>query len=320
LEHALVAFLARRLAQAMVTLFVVSLVVFTIMRITPGDPAQAMLGNTPSAGPEVLQAVRHEMGLDKPAHVQYLQWLGDLLRGDFGHSYISQAPVGDLLARRLPASFELALASMLIALLISIPAGVLSAVKRGTWIDHLTTTFVTAGIAMPGFWLAMLVVLLFAVTLRWLPPSGFVPFGEDPLENLRLLVLPAGTLAILVAAPTMRFLRSGMLSVLSEDYVRTARSKGLVERAVIYRHAFRNALMPTVTWIGIQFAGLIGGSVMVEWVFGWPGVGWFAVKAVLSRDYIVVQSTVVTIAAIFVLVNLLVDLLYALLDPRVRLS
>jgi peptide/nickel transport system permease protein len=320
MEHAVAAFLARRLAQAVVTLFVVSLVVFTIMRITPGDPAQAMLGNTPNAGPEVLQAVRHEMGLDKPAHVQYLHWLGDLLRGDFGHSYISQASVGDLLARRLPASFELALASMLIALLISIPAGVLSAVKRGTWIDHLTTTFVTAGIAMPGFWLAMLVVLLFAVTLRWLPPSGFVPFGEDPLENLRLLVLPAGTLAILVAAPTMRFLRSSMLSVLSDDYVRTARSKGLVERVVIYRHAFRNALMPTVTWIGIQFAGLIGGSVMVEWVFGWPGVGWFAVKAVLSRDYIVVQSTVVTIAAIFVLVNLLVDLLYALLDPRVRLS
>jgi peptide/nickel transport system permease protein len=268
----------------------------------------------------MLAAVRAEMGLDQPLHRQYLSWLGDLVRGDFGHSYISQASVGSLLARRLPASLELALAATVLALLVSVPAGVLSAVKRGSWIDSLTTTFVTAGIAMPGFWLAMLIVLLFAVTLRWLPPSGYVSFRDDPAENLRLLILPATTLAILVAAPTMRFLRSSMLSVLGEDYVRTARSKGLLERAVIYRHALRNALIPAVTWIGLQFASLVGGSVMIEWVFGWPGIGWFAVKAVLSRDYVVVQSTVVTIAAIFVLVNLIVDLVYAALDPRVRLA
>jgi peptide/nickel transport system permease protein len=220
----------------------------------------------------------------------------------------------------LPASLELALAATLLALAISIPAGILSALRRGSWIDHLTTTFVTAGIAMPGFWLAMLIVLIFAVHLNWLPPSGYVSFDEDPAENLRLLILPASTLAILVAAPTMRFLRSSMLNVLSEDYVRTARAKGLVERTVVYRHALRNALIPTVTWIGLQFAYLVGGSVMIEWVFGWPGIGWFALKAVLSRDYVVVQSTVITIAAIFVLVNLAVDLLYAVLDPRVRLS
>jgi peptide/nickel transport system permease protein len=313
-------FVARRLLEAILTLVVVSLVVFAIMRLTPGDPAQSMLGNMPNVTPEMLASVRHEMGLDRPLHRQYLGWLGDLVRGDFGHSYISQASVGQLLARRLPASFELALAATLLALLVSVPAGVLSAVRRGSWIDSVTTTFVTAGIAMPGFWLAMIIVLVFAVTLQWLPPSGYVPLAEDPGGNLRLLILPAGTLAILVAAPTMRFLRSSMLAVLGEDYVRTARAKGLMEQGVIYRHALRNALIPAVTWMGLQFAYLVGGSVMIEWVFGWPGVGWFAVKAVLSRDYVVVQSTVVTIAAIFVLVNLAVDLLYAALDPRVRLS
>ncbi|HEY7036009.1 MAG TPA: ABC transporter permease [Thermomicrobiales bacterium] len=314
------AYVARRLAQALLTLFLVSLVVFAIMRATPGDPAQSMLGNVYGVTPELLASVRHEMGLDKSLPNQYLMWLADLARGDFGHSYISQASVGTLLARRLPASLELALAATLLALAISVPAGVLSALRRGSWIDHLTTTFVTAGIAMPGFWLAMLIVLVFAVHLKWLPPSGYVSFAEDPVENLRLLILPASTLAILVAAPTMRFLRSSMLNVLSEDYVRTARAKGLIERTVVYRHALRNALIPTVTWIGLQFAYLVGGSVMIEWVFGWPGIGWFALKAVLSRDYVVVQSTVVTIAAIFVLVNLIVDLLYAVLDPRVRLN
>jgi peptide/nickel transport system permease protein len=316
----LASYVARRLLQAILTLLLVSLIVFAIMRATPGDPAQSMLGNVGGITPELLDAVRHEMGLDKPLHIQYLTWLGDLAQGDFGHSYISQASVGTLLARRLPASLELALAATLLALAISIPAGILSALRRGSWIDHLTTTFVTAGIAMPGFWLAMLIVLIFAVHLNWLPPSGYVSFDEDPAENLRLLILPASTLAILVAAPTMRFLRSSMLNVLSEDYVRTARAKGLVERTVVYRHALRNALIPTVTWIGLQFAYLVGGSVMIEWVFGWPGIGWFALKAVLSRDYVVVQSTVITIAAIFVLVNLAVDLLYAVLDPRVRLS
>jgi peptide/nickel transport system permease protein len=316
----LASYLARRLLQAILTLFLVSLVVFAIMRMTPGDPAQSMLGNVYGVTPELLQGVRHEMGLDKPLYQQYLGWLADLARGDFGHSYISQAAVGQLLARRLPASLELALAATILALLVSIPAGILSAVRRGSWIDHATTTFVTAGIAMPGFWLAMLIVLVFAVHLDLLPPSGYVAFTEDPVENLRLLILPASTLAILVAAPTMRFLRSSMLAVLGEDYVRTGRAKGLTEREVIYRHALRNALIPTVTWIGLQFAYLVGGSVMIEWVFGWPGIGWFALKAVLSRDYIVVQSTVVTIAAIFVAVNLVVDLLYAALDPRVRLS
>ncbi len=311
-------FILSRAAQAVVTLFVVSLVVFGVMKMTPGDPAQAMLGNVSGVTPEMIAAIHAELGLDQPIPRQYLSWLSDLLRGDLGHSYISQASVSSLLARRIPASIELAAAAMTLALLVAIPAGVLSAVKRGTWVDSAITTFVTAGIAVPGFWLAMMVVMIFAVRLRWLPPSGYVSFQDDPIQNLRLLILPASTLAILVAAPTMRFLRSSMLNVLAEDYVRSARAKGLSERLVIFRHALRNALIPTVTWIGLQFAYLISGSIMIEWVFGWPGVGWFAVKAVLSRDYIVVQSTVVTVAAIFILINLLVDMLYAVLDPRVR--
>jgi peptide/nickel transport system permease protein len=311
-------YVIRRLLQAVPTLLFVSIIVFTIMRLTPGDPAQAVLGGQAGVSQELVESVRREMGLDKPAYVQYLVWLGNLLRGDLGQSYISRARVADLIAQRLPASLELALAAIVLALLIAVPAGILAAVHRGSWIDHIATTFVTAGVAMPGFWLAMLIVLLFAVFLQLLPPSGYVPFDKDPVGNLRLLALPALTLAILLAAPTMRFLRSSMLDVLGEDYLRAARAKGLSERLVIYRHALKNALIPTVTWVGLQFAYLIGGSIMVEWVFGWPGVGWMALRAVLSRDYIVVQGTVLLIAAIFVLVNLAVDLLYAFLDPRVR--
>ena len=314
----MIAYILHRLAQAPLTLFFVSVVIFLIMWLTPGDPAQAMLGNVYGATPETIAAVRKEIGLDKPLPVQYAQWLGGLAHGDFGQSYISHATVRSLIVKRFPATLELAFMSSLLALLIAIPAGVLSAVRRGTWVDHLVTTFVTAGIALPGFFLAILMILFFSVVLKWVPSSGYVPIQENVRENLHLVLLPATTLAILVAAPTMRFVRSGMLDVLNQDYVRTARAKGLIERIVIGRHALGNALIPTVTWVGLQFAYLIGGSVMVEWVFGWPGLGWLTVRAVLSRDYLVVQSTVVTVAMIFILVNLAVDILYAVIDPRVR--
>lgn len=312
------AYVARRLLQAIVTLVIVSLVVFAIMRATPGDPAQAMVGNVSGVTPELLSTIRHEMGLDRPLHIQYLTWLADLVRGDFGHSYISQASVGKLLARRLPASLELALAATLLALAISIPAGILSALRRGSWLDHLTTTFVTAGIAMPGFWLAMLIVLVFAVRLKLLPPSGYVSFGEDPRENLRLLILPASTLTILVAAPTMRFLRSSMLNVLGEDYVRTARAKGLRERAVVMRHAFRNAAIPLVTLMALDLPYIFSGALFTEVIFAWPGMGRLFFTAAERRDYPLLMAIVMITATLIVLSNLLADVLYAVLDPRIR--
>jgi peptide/nickel transport system permease protein len=311
-------FIARRLAQTVPTLLFVSAIVFAIMRATPGDPALFMLGGQAGVTQGMLQQVRHEIGLDQPVPLQYLQWLWRFAHGDLGRSYISHASVQSLIARRIPASVELAIAASMVAFLVAIPTGILSAVHRATWIDHLATTFVTAGIAMPGFWLATLLVLLFAVELRLLPPSGYVPLPGHVGENLRLLALPTATLAILIAAPTMRFLRSSMLDILGEDYLRTARAKGLTQRGVVYGHALRNALIPTVNWIGLQFAYLVGGSVTVEWVFGWPGVGWLAVQSVLSRDYLVVQGTVVLVAMIFILVNLGIDVLVAFLDPRIR--
>ena len=314
------AYIIRRLLQAIPTLFFVSIIIFGIMRLTPGDPARALLGNQYGITPEMVETVREEMGLNRPLYVQYLSWLTGILQGDFGRSYINRTDVSTLIQMRLPASIQLAVAAISFALVVAIPAGIISAVKRGSWIDHLVTTFVTAGLAMPGFWLAMLVVLLFAVALGWLPPSGYVAFDRDPQANLRLLILPSITLAILIASPTMRFLRSSMLDVLGEDFIRVARAKGLVEQAVIFRHALRNALIPTVTWVGLEFATIGGNSVMVEWVFGWPGIGFLTVQSVMTRDYLAVQGTVMVVAAIFVMVNLAVDLLYVYLDPRVRLS
>jgi peptide/nickel transport system permease protein len=312
------AYLIRRLLQLVLVLFFVTLTVFTILRLSPGDPVMTMVGSLPDVTPEMIEAARRSLGLDQPIYLQYASWLGNLLRGDMGRSYINKTEVAAVIAARLPASLELAAAAFMLALVIAVPSGILAAVYRRTWIDHLATAFVTIGIAIPGFWLAIMLVLLFSVVLGWLPSSGHVPFMADPLKNLQLLILPSLTMAILLAAPTMRFLRSSMLDVLGEDYVRTARAKGLNERSVVARHALRNALIPTVTWVGLQFAGLIGGGVVVEWVFGWPGLGWLTVHAITSRDYFVVQGTVLVVATVFVVVNLVVDLLYVALDPRVR--
>jgi peptide/nickel transport system permease protein len=313
-------YILRRLVQAVPVLFVVSVVVFLVMRLSPGDPAAQMYGAQPGVTRETIEAARREMGLDQPLVQQYLSWLGNFLRGDMGRSYINHLPVNAIIAQKLPASLQLAASALLIALLIAIPSGVVAAVKRGTRVDALLSALMAMGIAIPGFWLGILMVLVFAVWLGWLPPSGHAPLTQNPGQNLRFLVLPATTMAILLAAPIMRFLRSSMLDVLGEDYIRTARAKGLAATGVVLRHALRNAIMPTITVVGLQFAGLIGGAIMVEWVFGWPGVGWLVVNAIFSRDYMLVQSTLMVVAATFVLVNLLVDVLYAVIDPRVRYS
>lgn len=311
-------YIIRRVLQAIPVLWVVVIIVFLLLRLSPGDPATAMLGNIPGVTKEIIDQVRSELGVDKPLVVQYVNWQIDLFRGDFGQSYYNKVPVTTLIAQRLPKSMELAVVALAIALPFSLGAGILAAVKRGTWIDHAATAFVTAGIAIPGFWLAIMLVLLFSVHLKWLPSSGYVSFFDDPVGHIRILILPALTLAILVAAPSMRFLRSSMIEVLNEDYIRTARAKGLAQRIVVNRHAVKNALIPTVTFVGLQFASLLAGTILIEWVFGWTGIGWLIVNAIHSQDYLVVQGGVIVMAFFFVAVNLGVDILYAVLDPRIR--
>ena len=311
-------YIIRRVLQAIPVLWVVVIIVFLLLRLSPGDPATAMLGNIPGVTKEIIDQVRSELGVDKPLVVQYVNWQIDLFKGDFGQSYYNKVPVTTLIAQRLPKSMELAVVALAIALPFSLGAGILAAVKRGTWIDHAATAFVTAGIAIPGFWLAIMLVLLFSVHLKWLPSSGYVSFFDDPVGHIRILILPAVTLAILVAAPSMRFLRSSMIEVLNEDYIRTARAKGLAQRIVVNRHAVKNALIPTVTFVGLQFASLLAGTILIEWVFGWTGIGWLIVNAIHSQDYLVVQGGVIVMAFFFVAVNLGVDILYAVLDPRIR--
>lgn len=311
-------YIIRRLLEAIPVLLFIAVALFAVLHLVPGDPVLAMFGGKAFVSQDMVEAKRHELGLDRPLYVQFFAWLGGILRGDLGYSYINHIPVATLLMRRLPASLELAVASLCLAILVALPGGVLSAVKQGSVIDHAVTAVVTAGIALPDFWLGIMIVFLFAVALGWLPSSGYVELWRDPIGNLRFLVLPALTMQIKLAAPTMRFLRSAMLDVLGQEYIQVARAKGLAEKTVIYRHALKNALIPAVTVVGLQFGAVIGGAVMVEWIFGWPGVGWQIVYSIQQRDYWVVLGGVLVVAVIFILANLVVDILYAALDPRIR--
>ena len=311
-------YIIRRLLQGLLVLFIASIIIFVSVRILPGDPIMTRMGATNVWSEEMAKELRHKYGLDKPMLVQYLNWMGGVFRGDFGVSFFNQFSVTELVQRKLPATLELTIVSVLASLIIALPLGVIAALKQNSWIDYIISGFVTIGMSLPGFWLGIMLMVIFAVRLRWLPSSGYTPFLEDPLENLQLLILPASTLAIIFAAPIMRFLRSGLLEVLRQDYVRTARSKGLVERAVIYRHALKNALIPTVTILGIIVGSLLGGVIVIEWVFTWPGIGWLVVDAIYKRDYSIVQTVTLLITVMVILVNLLVDVSYAFLDPRIR--
>jgi peptide/nickel transport system permease protein len=309
-------YLVERLAQLLLVLLFLSVIVFTIVRLIPGDPAAVMLGT--EATPAAMAEIRREMGLDAPIPVQYVKWLQNVLRGNFGTSWVSRQPALDLILGALPVTLQLVGAAFLVALLIAFPAGILAALRPRSWIDQGSTTFALLGISMPSFWLGIMLVLLFALQVRWFPPSGYLPFTADPLGALRATALPAVTLGVALAAPLTRFLRSGMLDVLALDYVRTARAKGLPERAVVARHALKNALLSVVTVLGLQLGALLGGSIVIEQVFGWPGLGRLSLAAIQQRDYGVVQGIVLFVATGFVLVNFLVDLVYLYLDPRIR--
>jgi peptide/nickel transport system permease protein len=309
-------YLVARLAQLFFVLLFLSILVFTIVRLIPGDPAAVMLGT--EATPAAVAEIRREMGLDAPIPVQYVRWVQHVLQGNFGTSWVSKKPALELIVGALPVTLQLVGAAFVVALLIAAPAGILAAIRPRSLIDQGSTAFALLGISMPSFWLGIMLVLLFALELRWLPPSGYLPLAADPWGALRATALPALTLGVALAAPLTRFLRSGMLDVLALDYVRTARAKGLPEGRVIARHALKNALLSVVTVLGLQLGALLGGSIVIEQVFAWPGIGRLSLAAIQQRDYGVVQGIVLFVATGFVLVNFLVDLVYLYLDPRIR--
>jgi peptide/nickel transport system permease protein len=309
-------FVLGRLLAIVPVLVLVTAGVFFLIHLTPGDPIDAMMAE--SADPGVKAALSRQLGLDQPIHVQYLRWMGGVLRGDLGRSIRNNQPVIEDVGRRIRPSVELALLAIVIALVVAFPLGILSAARRNTAVDGAGTTFALIGICMPNFLIALLLIFLFGVTLRWLPVSGYTDPLEDPINGLRSLTLPAITLGLALAAVITRTLRSSLLEALSEDYVRTARAKGLTERVVLSRHALKNGLIPVATVLGLQLGGLVGGAVITEYVFALPGVGRLVVDAVFARDYPLVQGVVLLIALAYIGTNLLVDLVYGLLDPRIR--
>jgi peptide/nickel transport system permease protein len=300
-------YLGRRLLQLVPTLLGVTVVVFLLIRVS-GDPTQLLLPET--ATPEDRALFRKQHGLDRSIAIQYVQYLGNLIRGDMGRSLIDGSPALGLVLQRLPATVELALAAMLIAVLVGIPVGILSAIRRGSVLDRLAMVGVLTGQSMATFWVGILLILVFAVQLRWFPVSG--------RDGPRHLVLPAVTLSLYMMPLLARMTRSSMLEVWKQDFVRTARAKGLRERTIILRHSLRAALIPVITVLGLQFGGALAGAIVTESVFAWPGVGTFVLDAIYKRDYPVVQAAVLVIATVYILTNLLVDLLYGVLDPRIR--
>jgi len=302
-------FLVQRTAISVVTLLVISLIVFTGVRMIPGDPARVMAGTDADAAG--LEEIREKYGLKDPVPVQYLRWVGLALRGDLGESIRTRASVTGTVAKKLPITIQLAAFAILIAVGIAIPAGVLAAVRRNTFWDLLASGVSLCGVSVPNFWLGIMLILFFSVRLGWLPASGFVPLWESPLANLQRMLMPAFVLGTALAAVLMRQIRNSMIEVLSADYIRTARAKGLPGRAVVFRHAIRNGLIPVVTILGLQMGALMGGAVVTEQIFVVPGFGRLIVEAVFTRDYPLVQGVV--------LINLLVDVSYSVLNPRIRI-
>jgi peptide/nickel transport system permease protein len=329
-------YIVRRLLIAVPILFGITLIVFLMLHTAGGDPAVIMLG--PRASDESLTALRHELKLDRSLPVQYLDFLGKAVQGDFGDSYRSRQPVSDEVFNRFPATIELAIAAMLIGTVIGIAAGVVAATRRNSIIDLTSTVGSLIGVSIPTFWLGIIMIVVFGVELKWLPISGRIDsrIGADPSvrfivfsslfhgdwailkDALKHLVLPAFTLAAWPAAIIARMTRSSLIEALHQDYIRTARAKGLTERAVIWKHAIRNALLPVVTVAGLEFGGLLAGAVVTEQVFSWPGIGKLTVDAITNRDYQIVQGVVILVGVIFIVINLLVDLVYAWLDPRIH--
>ncbi len=308
----------RRLLQIVPVLLLITFMVYALMLAIPGDPARALIGPGESLDDEQLEIIRKEYNLDKPVVVQYGIWLGKVLTGDLGRSTQYQRAVGPELAARAWVTLQFGVVAWVIAVLIALPAGILSAVYRGRAADYAATVLSIGGVAIPNFWFAIMAILLFGVILGWLPTQGYVSLFDDPVEGLRHMILPAFALGITSCALIMRQTRSAMLEVLAQDYVRTARAKGLHEGRVIGVHALRNALLPVVTVFGLQVGRIFAGAVVIETLFGIPGMGQFMVQAIFARDFMVVQGAVLIMALAVLSANLLTDLVYAWLDPRIR--
>ncbi|WP_396904541.1 ABC transporter permease [Mycolicibacterium phlei] len=318
LSHPVTRFLARRLAYSVVVLFGVLIASFALVHLVPGDPVRIALGTRYT--PEAYQALRSASGLDRPIVGQFFGYVASAVRGDLGVSFRNGDPVTEVLLDRLPATVSLAAAGIVIALVIALPAGIWSALREGRVSDALVRVGSQFGVSIPDFWMGILLIALFASTLHWLPTSGYRPLFGDPGGWLRHLVLPALTVGLVAGAIMTRYVRSAVLEVAAMGYVRTARSKGLAPRVVTLRHMVRNALIPILTITGIQLATIMSGVIVVEVVFAWPGLGRLVFNAVAARDYPVIQGAILLIAALFLLINLLVDVLYAVVDPRIRLS
>ncbi|WP_099022452.1 ABC transporter permease [Mycolicibacterium palauense] len=318
LTHPIVRFLARRLLYSLVVLFGVLILVFALVQLVPGDPVRIALGTRYT--PEAYNALRAASGLDRPLLEQFFGYAGSAVRGDLGVSFRNGDPVTQILMERLPATVSLAVFGILIALLIAIPAGIYSALHEGKVSDAIIRVASQFGVSVPDFWMGILLIALFSTTLGWLPTSGYRPLFDDPGGWLRHVILPGLTVGFVAGAIMTRYVRSAVLEVSGMTYVRTARSKGLAPRIVTMRHIVRNALVPVLTITGIQLATILSGVIVVEVVFAWPGLGRLVFNAVAARDYPVIQGAVLLIAVLFLLVNLVVDLLYAVIDPRIRLS
>ncbi|MEA2776883.1 MAG: peptide/nickel transport system permease protein [Acetobacteraceae bacterium] len=309
--------LGQRLAQIVPTLILVSVLVFCLQQLMPGDPALVLAGEE-RGDPRVLAQIRAELWLDRPLPMQYLHWVGNVAQGNLGFSWRTRQPVSQLIAQKLPVTAQLGAMAFVIAVLIGVPAGVVAAVKRNGPLDYVANAIGLAGLSMPNFWLGIMLILLISVDLGWLPPSGYVPLTEDVWQSLATTIMPAFVLGNAIAAILMRHTRSAMLSTLDQDYVRTARAKGLPEMRVILHHAFRNALIPVVTLGALELGTLLSGAVLTEQVFSIPGFGKMVVDAVFNRDYPVVQGVVLVTAFLFILLNLAADILYVLINPRLR--
>jgi peptide/nickel transport system permease protein len=309
--------LGQRLAQIVPTMVLVSILVFCLQQLMPGDPAMVLAGEE-RGDPKVLEQIREELWLDRSLPVQYLHWVGNVAQGDLGRSWRTRESVSSLIAEKLPVTAQLAVMAFVIAVLIGVPAGVVAAVKRnGPW-DYIANAVGLAGLSTPNFWLGIMLILLVSVDLGWLPPSGYVPLTQDFWQSLATTIMPAFVLGNAIAAILMRHTRSAMMSTLDQDYVRTARAKGLSPMRVILRHALRNALIPVVTLGALELGTLLSGAVLTEQVFSIPGFGKMVVDAVFNRDYPVVQGVVLVTAFLFIALNLLADILYVLINPRLR--
>ncbi len=310
-------YILRRVMTAIPTLLIVTVMVFAVQRMLPGDPALVLAGE--ERDPQVIEFIRDRYRLNDPVPVQYVAWLGQVVQGNLGQSFRTRQPVTQLILQKLPVTVELSLLAMLFALAIAIPTGVIAAVRKGTAADYVSTIAALSGLSLPNFWMGIMLILVVSVQWRLLPASGFVPLNEGVWPNLQRMIMPAFVLGTGLAAVLMRQMRSSMLEVLKQDYVRTAQAKGLARFLVVTRHALRNALIPVITILGLQLGGLLSGAVLTEQVFTIPGFGKLVIDAVFNRDYAVVQGIVLFTATAYIVINLLVDVAYALANPKIQM-